>query len=473
MLPYLKQSQIGAERYCVCLSVSDVWYARIGTVAKSFSRALQRPPLGTVVARRPREDTPDYSTSTTPSAWRSASIFSSLWQSPTSNVGDVSQDTIRAGQNSEEEESEGEGEGTLKGLEQNAPPKATPSSRQALPSRGNTRLSSLFDAWSTPNHPAEVNESKDSLKAPVGRNRIVSEPMAMDDFRRASMLNLDAASLDTSKLDAAHADPEDIDLQFEHMMDQLGIKEGQRHAMRKMDDQRKRFLIQQQQQQKTGSAGQQVQTHKTGPARSTSSRQSSSTYTSPTSALTGLKRFSLWSAGTDVSGAGADSRPQSPEEPRSPVMSDTASVLSFVSQDTEVNTPPPPLLQTATGWSSWFSAGSPAKPSLRSLPDQAGTSNALDTPSFYLTQIMNGKLPRPSLAKHLIALRVRLATAPLSWITDFLQKSGLVALEKILRTLTSKSSSVAGRDSLTELDASLQTETIRCLRIILNTEVSF
>lgn len=469
LLPYLQQAQTDTEKFRVCLSISDVWHARIGTVAKSFSKALQRPPLGTVTARRRREDSPGYSTSTTPSAWRPASIFSSLWQSPTSNVGDDSQDTIRAGQHSDGEEEE-EGEGTLKGLEPNAA-KAPPSARSVVPSRGNTRLSSLFDAWSYSTHSPEATESKESLKSSIGRNRMVSEPMAMDDFRRASMLNLDTILLDAKKQDAEDAALVGIDVQFENMMDQLGIKENQRQAMRMMDDQRKRFLIQQQQ-QKTGSAVQQVQSHKSGLARTSSNRQSASNNTPPTSALAGLTRFSLWSAGTDSSASEPNSRPQSPEAPRSPGISDTASVLSFVSQDTEVHTPPAPLLQTATGWSSWFSAGSPAKPSI-ALTDQSGTSNAKDTPSFYITQIMNGKLARPNLVKHLIALRVRLSTAALSWITDFLQNDGLAALEKILRTFTSRTTTATGRDSLTELNASLQIETIRCLRIILNTEVSY
>lgn len=458
----LQQAQSGSDGYRLSFSVSDAWFARIGTVAKSFSRALQRPTLGTVTARRRREDSPGYPSGTTPSAWRPASIFSSLWQSPTSNVGDDSQGTIRAGGDSDDED---EGEGTLKGLEQ-ANAKAAAPTRAVQTSRGNTRLSSLFDVWSNPVPPASTTVPIDALGQSIGRNRIVSEPMAVDDFRRTSTLNMDIASLDFDNESRLEIEPVDIDSAFESMMDQLGIKENQRTAMRQMDDQRKRFLIAQQQ-QKSSTSGQPLHSHRTGPDRS-NNRQSVASYTSPTTALAGLKRFSLWSTGTV---SDSSSRPQSPEGPSSPIMSDTASVLSFASRDTETHTPPAPLLQTATGWSSWFSAGSPAKPSTAS--SHAGSeNNAIDTPIFYISQIVEGKLARAQLAKHLIALRVRLATAALSWIQDFLQHDGLAALEKVLRIFTCKTVTATGRDGITEMDESIQTEAIRCLRIILNTEVS-
>lgn len=308
------------------------------------------------------------------------------------------------------------------------------------------------------------------MKQSVGRSRMVSEPVPVDDFRRMSTLKLDIASLggnDGSTESADAASNMDLDAEFEKMMDQLGIKESQRAAMRQMDEQRKRFLISQQQ-QASGSAHP-IQADRTGPERS-NSRHSTASYASPTTALAGLKRFSLWSTGSSSSVSEDSSRPQSPEGPASPAISDTASILSLASQDTETHTPPAPLLQTATGWSSWFSAGSPAKPSASST--SASTPTAKDTPAFYISQIVDGKLARANLAKHLIALRVRLATAVLSWIQDFLQHDGLGALEKVLRTFTAKTSSSNTRDSVTEMDESIQIEAIRCLRIILNTEVS-
>ena len=465
LVPRLKHVQGDTDLYCITLSISDVWYARIGTVAKSFSKALQRPTLGTGTARQRREVSPGYHINTTPSAWRPASIFNSLWQSPTSNVGDDSQDTIRADRDSDAEEEEGEG--TLKGLEQTA--KIAEPSRPALSSRGNTRLSSLFDVWSYPTHSPDLNVTKDPLKQSIGRNRIVSEPMAVDDFRRASTLNLDITTLDVNLGAEPHASLANLDVEFENMMDQLGIKQNQREAMRRMDEQRKRFLILQQQ-QKTSTSGQPVESHRTGLERA-GNRHSTASYTSPTMALNGLKRFSLWSTGSASSASELPSRPQSPEVPSSPVISDSGSVLSFVSQDTEAQTPPAPLLQTATGWSSWFSAGSPAKPST-AVPHQAAGTAAKDTPEFYVSQIVNGKLARASLAKHLIALRVRLSTAALNWTQEFLLKDGLAALEKVLRTFTSKTTPPTGRDGTTQMDASVQIEAIRCLRIILNTEVS-
>lgn len=470
LIPHLKRTTRDVADYRVILSISEAWYSRIGTVAKSFSKALQRPTLGTVTARTRREESPGYSTSTTPSAWRPASIFNSLWQSPTSNVGDDSQDTIRAGPDSDDEDEEGEG--TLKGFEQALKKPIVPT-RLNQASRGNTRLSSLFDVWAYPAAPPDQAAEKESLKQSIGRSRMVSEPMPVDDFRGMSTLNLDIASLASQSENGLNTESAssaaDLDSEFERMMDQLGIKENQRNAMRLMDEQRKRFLIAQQQQKESGGIPQPIQSHRTGPERS-SGRQTTASYTSPTMALSGLKRFSLWSTGTSSPVADDDTQPHSPKAPASPVMSDTASVLSFASQDTEAHTPPAPLLQTATGWSSWFSAGSPAKPLVTS--NVASSSSAKDTPIFYISQIVDGKLDRANLAKHLIALRVRLATAALVWIQDFLQHDGLAALEKVLRTFTAKTSSTSSRDAITELDESIQTETIRCLRIILNTEVS-
>lgn len=74
---------------------------------------------------------------------------------------------------------------------------------------------------------------------------MVSEPMPVDDFRRMSTLNLDIASLATQSEgdDEINGESSGVDLEgeFERMMDQLGIKENQRKAMRQMDEQRKRF----------------------------------------------------------------------------------------------------------------------------------------------------------------------------------------------------------------------------------------
>lgn len=462
VIPYLQQTP--ESSYILSLSISEAWYGRIGTVAKSFSRALQRPSLasGTVRARRAENEDNDSGTvtSTTPSGWRPASIFGSLWQSPSADL-----DTFPGRSHkrvSELGEEETESDPTLKGIasavDDSGRGQGAAPSRNAATTRGNNRLSSLFDVWSAP--PAQ----KDSLYGQTASNprpRIVSEPMAVNDFRQSVIVQKDAKlDLETqSTAVATETIDSNLETDFEKLMDQLGMKEGQRAAMRNLDDQRKQFLVTQQR-QKASAGARVVKQHHTGPETSFSKTVESG---SPIVTLSNLKRFSLWSNASS-------SPPQLDHTPASPIASETASVLSFASQDDEPATHPLPLLQTATGWSSWFSAGSPAKSNAAS-GTRARDTSAKDTPAFYISGINAGKISRRDLVKHLIALRVRLATAPVSWLQEFLEEGGLHSLEKALRSCTAPLLGRDGKDQVDEADEGILIETMRSLRTILNSEV--
>jgi len=73
--------------------------------------------------------------------------------------------------------------------------------------------------------------------------------------------------------------------------------------------------------------------------------------------------------------------------------------------------------------------------------------------------------------KHLIALRVRLSTAKLSWTQDFLGPAkGLEALEALLGKIALKK--INKGESPTEEDRAVQSEILKCLRVLMNTDVS-
>lgn len=522
VIAHLQSVSSAGPPYEIQFSISEAWFARIGTVAKSFSRALQRPGIGSrsppgsrtaIATQRPRspEEPPS---STTASAWRPASIFGSLWTSPPASL-ITQQGTVKAvgatqaGQAATEagEEDAEEGEGTLKGIEQ-AMSHAKTLSPQTTGVNGapasSSRLSSLFDAWRQPEPAAAALPSASPLvEQSTVRARMVSEPVMADDFKRASQLILDPAGKLGLGLEEGSegegddgGDPSSESLvdSFEALMKELGIKDAQKAAMRMLDDDRKRFLIAQQRQAASGAGSsastvRPVRATRTGPepSRKSTALVSASSVESSTS----RQRFSLAGMGWSSASLALPSPTISEQdvtpriERKDPFATPPTIDTSASAATSEAGSPviPAPLLQTATGWSSWFSAGSPAKLPERSAGALArGThasrgSEAKDTPAFYISQINSGKVVQTSLVKHLIALRVRLATAQLSWIKDFLDNSGIEALEGLLKRITTTSGGVGSKrvttlkEDSSELDESMQIECIKCLRVLMNAEV--
>lgn len=342
-----------------------------------------------------------------------------------------------------------------------------------------SRLSSLFDVWKQP-----LGGEFEAPAAVAGtlRARIVSEPVPVDDYKRMSTLSLDidgrGPSRDSGTVppDDLEAEDNDLEFQFEAMMNELGMKEAQRTAMRKLDEDRKRFLIAQQRQAAPGKmVHAPLRAVKTGISQRSSTIDHSARISSVALDVSHLKRFSLatlgWSAQTEATPRGERMDPLN-----SPALSEASSLASSsavsASAATESPPMPAPLLQTATGWTSWFSSGSPAKPAAASRAQYNGlrVSEAQDTPAFYVSRMMAGKVSQTGLVKHLIALRVRLATAQVSWIQEFLDQKGLSAIESLLKQTTSLKSG-SWKDASGELDEGISIECIRCLRVLLNIEV--
>ncbi|KAI8360387.1 hypothetical protein B0O80DRAFT_203131 [Mortierella sp. GBAus27b] len=155
-------------------------------------------------------------------------------------------------------------------------------------------------------------------------------------------------------------------------------------------------------------------------------------------------RYSSWSslAGTYDIGAMEDDASTSPstgaERPMSPTMAAAGSI-----------------------WSSWFGQ--------TPLPDATQAEVADDSPQFYIDQLFSKTTNQKTLAKHLLSLRILLSTAKLSWIQQFLDGRGFRALENVLDKTAIKKR--GGKPS--DLDETLQSECVQCLRVLMNTEPGF
>lgn len=122
-----------------------------------------------------------------------------------------------------------------------------------------------------------------------------------------------------------------------------------------------------------------------------------------------------------------------------------------------------PLQPQSTGglWSSWWTS---------SGGEKVNSKETANPVKWYVEGIRSGKAADAKLVKHLISLRVHLSTANLAWINEFVgEEKGLDALSVILASLVGK----GGKSRiLNEAETSNLLEVIKCLRVLLNTEVS-
>lgn len=70
------------------------------------------------------------------------------------------------------------------------------------------------------------------------------------------------------------------------------------------------------------------------------------------------------------------------------------------------------------------------------------------------------------MVKHLLSLRVTLSTAKLAWISDFVAQSGFDALQAVLEKIDRQPR------ELGDLNEQIMGEVIKCLRVLMNTQVS-
>lgn len=121
----------------------------------------------------------------------------------------------------------------------------------------------------------------------------------------------------------------------------------------------------------------------------------------------------------------------------------------------------PQLQPQTTGglWSSWWTSSGGA--------DRAQK----QTPKWYVDGLRGGRSVDMKLVKHLISLRVHISTANLAWIEEFVQeRKGIDLLGSFLAGLVGESGK---RKALSEIESTVLFEVIKCLRVLLNTEVHY
>lgn len=171
-----------------------------------------------------------------------------------------------------------------------------------------------------------------------------------------------------------------------------------------------------------------------------------------------MKRFSIatWGANSPVSSEQAPT-PSSPKP-------------SLLRETTRERPDDIKLLQpqsTGSLWNSWWSSsgGEASSPTKSRHSTKESTSAA-----SYVQGLRSRKSTDVKLVKHLISLRVHLSTAKLSWVEQFLdEQKGMAALGALLAELVGKGGK---RKKLTDVEETVLYEVIKCLRVLLNTEVS-
>ncbi|CAJ0845171.1 12322_t:CDS:10, partial [Entrophospora sp. SA101] len=106
-----------------------------------------------------------------------------------------------------------------------------------------------------------------------------------------------------------------------------------------------------------------------------------------------------------------------------------------------------------------------------SLPSLSNSTGFLRTPTYYIEKITQKNISSKSLSEALQSLRITVSSESLSWIRVFLNGKGLEALENILESYTVDIKKSHTRNS--DHDARVQSECIRILRVLLNTEPGY
>lgn len=254
--------------------------------------------------------------------------------------------------------------------------------------------------------------------------------------------------------------------------DSLGLKGSAREATYNLPSDQKQYLMQQNKDafsKASVSKASSKSTHVSKPSQSATYGPSSGATHSPlTPQLTGnalMKRFSI------VGWRAASPTPSATSEDGNHLNTDANTIESSSKKpQTERSNSIPPLQPQSTGslWSSWWATSGGEKGP--AAGDKGANNDTMRSPSWYVSGIQTGKATDPKLAKHLISMRVHLSTATLLWIEEFLvEERGMDALGDLLTGLVGKGGK---RKTLSDVEATVLLEVIKCMRVLLNTEVS-
>jgi hypothetical protein len=124
-----------------------------------------------------------------------------------------------------------------------------------------------------------------------------------------------------------------------------------------------------------------------------------------------------------------------------------------------------PQTTGGSSWSSWWASSGGDKGATSN--DKAQSRDMTKTARWYVEMLRTATDTK--LVKHLISLRVHLSTAKLVWIEEFVDlEKGLNVLSDLLASLVGKGGK---RKILSEVEATILLEVVKCLRVLLNTEV--
>ena len=329
------------------------------------------------------------------------------------------------------------------------------------------RFSSILDSWMRPQSP-----TNDRPSTPIHEKKVVSEPKLVEQRTGGST---------TSNASIEQSNGVDSDA-FEQMLvgcliilhrtpmtmsqDDLGLKGPKRDAMYRLPAEQKRYLLEQNQASRASTMTRSAAANVSKSATTYGPASAASMLPRLVPQLTGdssiMRRFSIagWGASASVPTNG------SPDSPRASVdlsLNRRDSIVS-VKGSPEKHVETPAVQPQATGglWSSWWTSSG------GTIGTQAKETEK--TPRWYATGIRNGRTTDTKLVKHLISLRVHISTANLAWIEDFVTaESGMNILSDLLARLVSKGGK---RKKLSDVEDMVLLEVIKCLRALLNTEVS-
>jgi hypothetical protein len=252
-----------------------------------------------------------------------------------------------------------------------------------------------------------------------------------------------------------------------NFQDEVGLKEEKRREMLAMPLDRKRQIFAQHVNSTTPSSPQQSNYRQT-PSYAASYGPSSATNLLPrlVPQLTGdagiMRRlsFSSWGSSTTASPVMSSENNRTSGEFSHGLM--VSPQGKSKAQMTRVVEDVQPIQPQSTGslWSSlWISSGG-NKPAI----------DEKETAQYYITPLRSSKASDQKLVRHLISLRVHLSTAKFGFVEDFvIKEKGLEVLAALLAGLVGKGGK---KKALSDVEAVVLLEVIKCLRVLLNTEVS-
>jgi diaphanous 1 len=172
-----------------------------------------------------------------------------------------------------------------------------------------------------------------------------------------------------------------------------------------------------------------------------------------------MNRLSVWGSSSSSTPSTPTQETEQPTNPDAPATNHKPATAGGRKSIDGPDADPSPLQPQTTGglWSSWWTSS-------------GGVDRAQkQTPKWYVDGLRGGRSVDMKLVKHLISLRVHLSTASLTWIEEFAQeRKGIDVMGSLLAGLVGKSGK---RKALSEVESTVLFEVIKCLRVLLNTEV--